>query len=128
SLFDARLDSCLLHQADLAGAVCNSATLWPPGFDWQAAGVYLIGPNASLWGADLSDLCLMGGNLSHANLVGANLENTDLWGADLSGADLRDANLQSTILTAANLTGADLTGAALPAVSSASLAERGAIF
>jgi uncharacterized protein YjbI with pentapeptide repeats len=112
-LFDCDLQAARLHQAKLQGALSNLATQWPVEFDWQAAGVLLIAPGASLWGAELQGYSLIGVDLSKANLVGANLAKTDLWGANLSGADLSDANLVGANLWGANLAGANLTGADL---------------
>lgn len=38
-LHEARLQGASLSGAELKGARCNSATIWPAGFDWKAAGV-----------------------------------------------------------------------------------------
>ena len=41
-LRDARLQEANLHRTHLQGARCNAKTVWPAGFDWQAAGVELL--------------------------------------------------------------------------------------
>ena len=62
---------------------------------------------ASLRGADLSEVSLSGANFTDADLRGASLR-----GADLSEANLRYANLRGAYLSGANLRGANLSRAA----------------
>ncbi|WP_449419155.1 pentapeptide repeat-containing protein [Phormidium nigroviride] len=78
--------------------------------------ISLIGINLS--SANLEDSLLMrnfltNANLSSANLKDVNLSDSYLMNASLSKANLRDADLHSTDLTGADLTYADLTGADL---------------
>ena len=63
--------------------------------------------------ADLSDVDLVGADLTCDNLYRADLSGADLSGADLSGAVLVGANLRGADLTGADLTGACLAGAKL---------------
>ena len=79
---------------------------------WVLVNGYLIGPGATLVGADLSGEDLsdvgplgMAADLSGADLSGANLGNTNLGGVDLTGANLTGALLNNADLTSANLTG-----------------------
>ena len=79
---------------------------------------YAIGPNADLYGANLSKADLYGANLSKANLSKADLSRADLseanlYGADLSKADLYGANLYGANLSKADLSRADLSRAGL---------------
>jgi uncharacterized protein YjbI with pentapeptide repeats len=39
----AHLERAFLHTAHLKGAIANDQTVWPRGFDWQAAGVHSAG-------------------------------------------------------------------------------------
>jgi uncharacterized protein YjbI with pentapeptide repeats len=64
--------------------------------------------NASLDGADLTEL-----TLHNACLNGADLRLADLHGADLEGSDLNQADLRGANLSGADLSGADLTDANL---------------
>ncbi|NEQ48556.1 MAG: pentapeptide repeat-containing protein [Leptolyngbya sp. SIO3F4] len=67
TLFGVDLSHTNLKDSCLYGAVCDPATQWPEDFDWEWAGVYCLGPNQSLWAADLSNLVLIGVDLSGAN-------------------------------------------------------------
>ncbi len=102
-LTDANLTNAKLSQANLTSTVMTGATLAgvSSGFlvtdagtmlptDWILANNYLVGPDADLQFAGLT--------------------NADLTNADLTSANLTDAVLQGTTLTGAALAGATLTG------------------
>ncbi|MEM9542934.1 MAG: pentapeptide repeat-containing protein [Cyanobacteria bacterium P01_E01_bin.42] len=72
---------------------------------WRVKNPYV---EVDLREADLSNLNLMGANLSEVNLREANLTRANLWSADLTDAHLWGVNLQGTDLSLANLTKADL--------------------
>ena len=137
-LIDAHLDHANVKNADLSNAtltgVSSGGIKGTPAAlptDWQLTNGYLIGPDANLTGAVLSNLDLSGKNLSDvvlsdAYLNGANLNNADLSNATLTGVS--SGGIKGTpaalptnwrlidgylIGPGANLTGADLTGADL---------------
>ena len=74
---------------------------------------HIIGPGATLAGADLAGANLDGAKLVGANLNGAILAGANLYGAILDGAKLVGANLAGANLYAAKLVGANLAGANL---------------
>jgi uncharacterized protein YjbI with pentapeptide repeats len=72
--------------------------------------------SADLVGTDLTNIDLIGGNLSFADLtgaklIGARLNIANLKGANLTSADLTDAKLNGAHLTATNFNNANLRGA-----------------
>jgi uncharacterized protein YjbI with pentapeptide repeats len=67
------LSTVNLKDADFSGALYDSHTRFPKGFDPKAAGAYLITAGISLAGADLSFTNLSKANLSGADLSGVNL-------------------------------------------------------
>jgi uncharacterized protein YjbI with pentapeptide repeats len=105
----ADLDGVNLNGDNITGIVSGGVTGTPAGLPagWSLLDGFLIGPGASLSGANLA-----GQNLSGANLAGINLSNADLVSTNLSGANLTGSNL-----TGANLTGADLFRANLGGVT-----------
>ena len=109
----ANLKGASLEGANFEGALSWSYTIWPSGFNPEAAGVLMIGPGTDLSGADLSGVDLRNLHLFGANLAGADLTGAWLFGADLGWADLGWANLAGAGLSTANLAGANLTGANL---------------
>lgn len=87
-------------------AGCPSTALDAPTPDIQAAVTVIgrLGPaQDATTGADLTDSCLRGTDLSNANLTNATLID-----ADLANANLKGANLTGTHLPGANLSGATL--------------------
>ena len=111
NLLGANLSFAGLSRVQSGGLVGTPAVL-PEG--WRLVKGYLIGPTASLAGADLSASNLSGTNLfftilSAANLSGANLTGVNLAWADLSGANLSGTNL--SFVLSGNITG---TPASLP--------------
>ena len=98
-----------LENVHLTCAIYDAETIWPEGFDSFEEDAYCIGPEASLWGAELSEIDLQGVDLQGADLESANLSGTDLSGANLSQAQLNKANLRrGTDLTQAILDGVGL--------------------
>ncbi len=97
TLTGANLTDATLSGASLVGVISGGVVGTPSSLpsDWTLVAGYLIGPEANLNYADLSD----------ANLDGVDLTSATISDANLSGANLTDANL-----TNANLDGADLTG------------------
>ena len=98
---------------------CPTTARDAPTTDIQAA-VTVIGrlgrSHDTTTGADLSDSCLRGADLSGANLttvklVDADLVDANLKGANLPGADLSGANLGGAKLVDVDLRGANLVGA-----------------
>lgn len=73
---------------------------------WRFTGGYLVGPFASLLGANLSGMHLKHVNLRGADLAGANLRSADLTRADLVHANLTDARAAKAGLQRGRLTGA----------------------
>ena len=71
-------------------------------------GLYFIGPNVDLEGADLSGVGLVDADLRGANLKNADLRGANLNGAKLEGADLKNADLRGANLRRAKFEGADL--------------------
>lgn len=124
NLNGARFDGGRLWVSDLSGADLTAADLGtvrlndvravqlqgcpvtlPPQWFCIAApdGFVLVGPEANLRDARLSELTLAGYNLSRSRLL-----NTDLSGANLSGTDLSYAAFDNTALLDANLENTDL--------------------
>jgi uncharacterized protein YjbI with pentapeptide repeats len=105
----ADLDGVNLTGDNITGIVSGGVTGTPAGLPagWSLRNGFLIGPGASLAGANLAGL-----NMSGADLTGVNLSNADVVGTNLSGANLTGANF-----TGANLTGADLFRAVLTSVT-----------
>jgi uncharacterized protein YjbI with pentapeptide repeats len=117
--FGANVD---LREADLGGAVLTGVDLTvtrlqrvvgndlgtcplalPAGWnclDLPIEGLTLVGP-----GADLSDLNLVGVDLTGQDLSSANLDGADLTNATLVGADLTNVDLNNTTLTGITGTG-----------------------
>ena len=73
---------------------------------WQLGNGYLIGPGASLVGADLSHLSITYTDLSGTNFYGANLNSTTLLWSSLNNCELRGADLTNAVLSHASLVGA----------------------
>ncbi len=113
SLIGADLAGADLTGAQLHQALYDHTTQFPDGFDVQQHNLYWIGPEAALWGLDLSHANLSGVDLQGANLTGTVLAGSDLWGTNLEGADLSNTNLSGATLTGASLKGANLTDAML---------------
>lgn len=90
-----------LSGADLRRVRSGTVTGTPAALpvDWSLRYGYLMGSNAVLTGADLSD----------ADLTGVSLYAADLTGASLARAGLGGTNLYSSILTGVDLTDADFT-------------------
>ncbi|MEG4534958.1 pentapeptide repeat-containing protein [Microcoleus sp. D2_18a_D3] len=128
---EANLDGCTF-----LGAVYDSETKFPDGFDLEKAGAHEIAPRVfleevreisrMLWDANLESANLQKANLERVILSGANLQKANLQAANLckikaGGLDLRDANLCDANLRdaqlhfarfeGANLDGTDLRGA-----------------
>jgi uncharacterized protein YjbI with pentapeptide repeats len=104
----ADLSGVNLSGDNISGIVSGNVTgnpVLPSG--WTLRDGFLIGPGASLAGANLAGL-----NLSGASLTGINLSNASLVSTNLSNANLSNSNL-----TGANLTGADLFRANLAGVT-----------
>jgi len=106
-----------LNNADLAGAdpsfassggIIGAPSALPS--EWFVISGYLIGPNASLVGANLAGCDLNNTNMEYANLSGANLSNTTLSNAVFDYADLTDANFTGATLPGAILFDATITG------------------
>jgi len=110
SLSGADLGGADLFSAQLGGVTSGnavSAANGPPTSlptRWKLVKGYLVGPEARLTGADLSEADLSGMDLSGANLLDA-----DLSGADLSGAKLRGTNFYLEDLEGAISHNADLS-------------------
>jgi uncharacterized protein YjbI with pentapeptide repeats len=129
------LDGISLSGTTLArvasGSITGSPIFLPE--KWKLINGYLIGREANLRNADLSNQNLAGVTLSFAHMAGANLANVSSgdidgiaselpagWtvvsgylvgpGANLENADLHGAELIGIGLTGANLTGANLEG------------------
>lgn len=85
-----------IEQANFYRAIYDVNTKFPPQFNPEKNGAFLISPNADLKGVNLQGAALAQVDLSGANLAGANL----------SQAVLIDTNLSNTNLEGANLTGA----------------------
>jgi len=105
----ANLDGVNLAGDNLSGIVSGDVAGTPASLPagWSLRDGFLIGPGASLKGANLAGQNLAGANLAGIDLSNANLVSTNLSGANLSGSDL----------SGANLTGADLFRAALAGVT-----------
>jgi uncharacterized protein YjbI with pentapeptide repeats len=104
-----------LNGADLEGVILSGAVLMKP---VHTKPVHTLdpldpanelGPNAKLWGTNMS-----GAFLPYADLREAQITETDLSCADLSYADLSGATLSGD-LSYTDLSGADLSGATLSA-------------
>jgi uncharacterized protein YjbI with pentapeptide repeats len=68
-------------------------------------------PHCNLAGADLSNLCVKGGDLTGADFTGAKLVLTCMSKANYRGASFKNADLSGANISDANLDGADFTGA-----------------
>jgi uncharacterized protein YjbI with pentapeptide repeats len=103
----ANLDGVNLIGDNITGIVSGGVTGTPAGLPagWSLLDGFLIGPGASLSGANLAGQNLSGANLSGINLSNANLVSTNLSGANLTGSDLTGANLTGADLFRANLGG-----------------------
>ena len=112
NLGGANLCGVLLKGANLDGAISGGVRGTPVSLPdgWLLNKGYLIGPNANLILADLSELYLNGQDLSSAQLGKSKLVGTRLTGANLNGANLNGANLTEADLTDADLSGAILIG------------------
>ena len=112
----ANLDGANLASASLSGIVSGDVTGVPAALPagWSLRDGFLIGPGASLTGANLAGLNLAGANLSGINLSGASLVSTNLSRANLSGSDLSRANLTGASLFRANLTGVTWSSTTCP--------------
>jgi uncharacterized protein YjbI with pentapeptide repeats len=104
--------------------ICRRQEKDPPGRSLVISGAILSDVNMhagqlsglrciDLRGADLSDSCLIGTNLSLVDLSGAILRGTNLSSAILIAANLNKANLIDTNLNKASLSGSDLSRAIL---------------
>ena len=100
NLGGANLCSVLLKGANLDGAISGGVRGTPVSLPdgWRLNKGYLIGPNANLILADLSELYLNGQDLSSAQLGESKLVGTRLNGANLTNADLTNADLSGAIL------------------------------
>ncbi|MBW4533106.1 MAG: pentapeptide repeat-containing protein [Pleurocapsa minor HA4230-MV1] len=87
------LSSSDLKEANLKGALYDSHTIFPKGFDPQAAGAYFITAGVSLSNTDLSFTNLAEAHLSGADLSGANLTGARIASANLNGANLTEVTL-----------------------------------
>jgi uncharacterized protein YjbI with pentapeptide repeats len=101
------LTSANLASADLSGAtltdvVSGGITGTPASLPspWVVVDGYLVGPQAYLTSANLTDANLMGADLYKANLTSANLS-----GVNLTDATVKGSKLQGTVLGTATLTG-----------------------
>lgn len=112
----ANLDGANLAGANLNGIVSGDVTGTPAALPagWSLRDGFLIGPGASLTGANLAGLNLAGANLAGIDLTNANLVSTNLSKANLSGADLSRANLTGADLFRANLTGVTWSATTCP--------------
>jgi len=99
-----------LSGADLAGLYSRSITGTPAALPqhWTIRKGCLIGPQAFLWGDDLSSQ-----DLSGLDLAGASMEAVNLTGANLSGANFAGADLARAYISKADLTRTVLAGAVL---------------
>jgi uncharacterized protein YjbI with pentapeptide repeats len=132
-LTDAILTETTVNSVNLTGATLSGVTTGglvgtPAALptDWQLTNGYLIGPEANLTNADLSDQNLDGAmlqsaNLSYAYLQGASLRGVDLTGINGNNATFLTADLTNARLIYASLNGASLSRAILAGVSSGSI-------
>jgi len=74
-------------------------------------------PGCDLRGADLSNTCVKGGDLTNARFDGAKLAYMCMSDANFTRVSFRDADLSGANLARSNLAGADLTGALLAITS-----------
>jgi uncharacterized protein YjbI with pentapeptide repeats len=120
NLAEAALTDAALASADLAGVSSGGIVGTPSSLpsDWTLAASYLIGPDANLANADLSDIDLNGNNtslesadLANANLTGASLTNMPFDHANLTDADLSDGDFNGDNMSYAELTGINVTNA-----------------
>ena len=77
---------------------------------------YLVGPRASIGGAQLAGISFKGDVLSNIYMPGSNLVDTDFTGAviqtgDLASSDLEEANFTNANLKGSNFSNADFEGA-----------------
>ena len=101
----ASLDGVSLAGDNLDGIVSGGVTGTPASLPagWSLRAGFLIGPGASLAGANLAGLNMSGANLSGIDLSNASLVSTNLSRANLSGTGLANANLTGADLFRANL-------------------------
>jgi uncharacterized protein YjbI with pentapeptide repeats len=112
----ANLDGVNLSGDNISGIVSGGVTGTPAGLPagWSLRDGFLIGPGASLKGANLAGLNLSGANLAGIDLTNANLVSTNLSKANLTGSDLSRANLTGADLFRANLTGVTWSSTTCP--------------
>jgi len=72
---------------------------------------YLVGPGASIGGAQLGGLVFTKVNLSNIYLAGARLVGTNFSGSTILNGDLASSNLQEANFTGANVKGTNFTNA-----------------
>ena len=116
NLSNADLTDADLTDATLIGVTSGSLIGLPKlTAPWQLSSTgYLVGPGASLDGADLSKQDLSRTDISGASFYGADLSDTDLSFTTLDNCELRLANLSGTNIANASLIGAtsgDIIGA-----------------
>lgn len=87
-----------------------------PGVDSIKAGIHDC-PHCQLAGADLTNQCVKGGNLTGADFDGTKLVLACMSRANFSGASFRAADLSGANLADSNLSGADLSGAKMTITS-----------
>jgi uncharacterized protein YjbI with pentapeptide repeats len=119
-LANAGLGLTTLTGANLSGADLANLTSWsitgtPAALpqNWTLRSGYLFGPQAGLYGMDLSGI-----DLSGLDLASANLQSSNLTGANLSGANFRSANLTAATIAGADLAGTVFAGTSLYAIRS----------
>jgi len=132
---NSNLSSANLSGADLSGVVLTGANVTNTDFSgavlegvvtgslggaplvlperWHLMRGYLVGPKASLVGAQLNNLDMSFWDFSGANLTSVNFYQSTLYNASFVGSKALNINLDRTNLTGANFTDADLTGAIL---------------
>ena len=130
NLSSADLSNANLSYSNLRGASISSTNFFNANLTWVASGAlvgggaqltggfiltkgYLVGPLASLRGADLKGAQLSGQDFSSANLSGADLSGADLQNASFMGARLTSVNFSGSILSGAQFQSADLSNANL---------------
>ena len=116
SLSMATIEGTKFARANFTGVISAYETGTPASLptNWQVLNgpyqggliAYLVGPTASLGGAQLAGVSFAGLNLSNIYLPGGHLV-----GADFTGATVRHGNLASASLGLANFSGADMAGA-----------------
>jgi len=96
----------------VSGDVAGTPASLPAG--WSLRDGFLIGPGASLHGANLAGQNLAGANLAGIDMTNANLVSTNLSKANLTGSDLTGANLTGASLFRAKLTGVTWSATTCP--------------